>query len=392
MMYIKKTVILAIALLLPLSMSAQKRKKRAAKKPVVEVPQEDPRITSMREMTQQIIIIDSIVADKDQLLSQLRLSDETGRIVSSVDFFGEGDSTTVFINEMGNKAYLSQPDDSLHQQLCTSDLLGGEWSKPQLLKGISEGISEAAYPFMLADGTTFYFAGKGEESIGGYDIFMTRYDARSNSFLKPENIGMPFNSEANDYLFAIDEYAHIGYFVSDRRQPEGKACLYIFIPKESRKTYDPIVYTEAEIRGYADISSIADTWGNGEERNAALARYYDISINSLKAANTNSQPEDNTIASQELVINDALTYSSTKDFRSREAAVLYKQLIEARQQLCSLNGQLEKSRSYYSKATGAEKQSLRREILQAETEVIQLNSQIQTLEKETRNAEIKIIK
>lgn len=391
-MYIKKTVILAIALLLPLSMSAQKRKKRAVKKPVVEEPQEDPRITSMREMTQQIIIIDSIVADKDQLLSQLHLSDETGRIVSSVDFFGEGDSTTVFINEMGNKAYLSQPDDSLHQQLCTSDLLGGEWSKPQLLKGISEGISEAAYPFMLADGTTFYFAGKGEESIGGYDIFMTRYDARSNSFLKPENIGMPFNSEANDYLFAIDEYAHIGYFVSDRRQPEGKACLYIFIPKESRKTYDPIVYTEAEIRGFADISSIADTWGNGEERNAALARYYDISINSLKAANTNSQPEDNTIASQELIINDALTYSSTKDFRSREAAVLYKQLIEARQQLCSLNGQLEKSRSYYSKATGAEKQSLRREILQAETEVIQLNSQIQTLEKETRNAEIKIIK
>ena len=391
-MYIKKTVILAIALLLPLSMSAQKRKKHVVKKPVVEEPQEDPRITSMREMTQQIIIIDSIVADKDQLLSQLRLSDETGRIVSSVDFFGEGDSTTVFINEMGNKAYLSQPDDSLHQQLCTSDLLGGEWSKPQLLKGISEGISEAAYPFMLADGTTFYFAGKGEESIGGYDIFMTRYDARSNSFLKPENIGMPFNSEANDYLFAIDEYAHIGYFVSDRRQPEGKACLYIFIPKVSRKTYDPIVYTEAEIRGFADISSIADTWGNGEERNAALARYYDISINSLKAANTNSQPEDNTIASQELIINDAITYSSTKDFRSREAAVLYKQLIEARQQLCSLNGQLEKSRSYYSKATGAEKQSLRREILQAETEVIQLNSQIQTLEKETRNAEIKIIK
>ena len=392
MMYIKKTVILTIALLLSLSMSAQKRKKHVVKKPVVEEPQEDPRITSMREMTQQIIIIDSIVADKDQLLSQLRLSDETGRIVSSVDFFGEGDSTTVFINEMGNKAYLSQPDDSLHQQLCSSDLLGGEWSKPQLLKGISEGISEAAYPFMLADGTTFYFAGKGEESIGGYDIFMTRYDARSNSFLKPENIGMPFNSEANDYLFAIDEYAHIGYFVSDRRQPEGKACLYIFIPKESRKTYDPIVYTEAEIRGFADISSIADTWGNGEERNAALARYYDISINSLKAANTNSQPEDNTIASQELVINDALTYSSTKDFRSREAAVLYKQLIEARQQLCSLNGQLEKSRSYYSKATGAEKQSLRREILQAESQVIQLNSQIQTLEKETRNAEIKIIK
>ena len=389
-MNIRKTVILAIALLLPLSMSAQKRKKRV-KKPVVEVPQEDPRITSMREMTQQITIIDSIVTDKDQLLSQLLLSDETGRILSSSAFWGKGDSTTVFVNEMGNKAYFSQPDDSLKQQLCTSDLLGGEWSKPQLLNGISEGISETAYPFMLADGLTFYFAGKGEESIGGYDIFMTRYDAHNNSFLKPENIGMPFNSEANDYLFAIDEYAHIGYFVSDRRQPEGKACLYIFIPQASRKTYDPIVYTPAEIRGFADISSIADTWGNGEERSAALARYQAISINNMKATNTDAQPDDNTVASLELVINDALTYSSARDFRSREAAVLYKQLIEARQQLCLLNEQLEKSRSFYPQAAGAEKKSLQREILQAEAEVIKLHSHIQSLEKETRNAEIKVI-
>ena len=369
-------------------MSAQKRKNnRVVKKPVIEEPQEDPRITSMREMTQQIIIIDSIVADKDQLLSEVYLSDETGRIVNSRDFLDQGDSTTVFVNEMGNKAYYSQPDDSLHQQLCTSDLLGGEWSKPQLLKGLSEGISEAAYPFMMADGMTFYFAGKGEESIGGYDIFMTRYDARSNSFLKPENIGMPFNSEANDYLFAIDEYAHIGYFVSDRRQPEGKACLYIFIPKESRKTYDPIVYTQAEIRGFADISSIANTWGNGKERNEALARYH--TINSMNT-NASSQPENN-IVSQEIVINDAHTYYSTHDFHSREAAVLYKQLIEARQQLYSINRQLEKSRSYYPKATGTEKKTLRREILQSEKEVIQLNSLIRTLEKETRNAEIKII-
>ena len=389
-MNIRKTVILAIALLLPLSISAQKRKKRV-KKPVVEVPQEDPRITSMREMTQQITIIDSIVTDKDQLLSLLRLSDETGRILSSSAFWGKGDSTTVFVNEMGNKAYFSQPDDSLKQQLCTSDLLGGEWSKPQLLNGISEGISETAYPFMLADGLTFYFAGKGEESIGGYDIFMTRYDAHNNSFLKPENIGMPFNSEANDYLFAIDEYAHIGYFVSDRRQPEGKACLYIFIPQASRKTYDPIVYTPAEIRGFADISSIADTWGNGEERSAALARYQAISINNMKATNTDAQPDDNAVASLELVINDALTYSSARDFRSREAAVLYKQLIEARQQLCLLNEQLEKSRSFYPQAAGAEKKTLQREMLQAEAEVTKLYSRIGTLEKEARNAEIKVI-
>ena len=392
MMFYRNTLILGLTLLLPLSMGAQKRKKRIAKKPVVEVPQEDPRLTSMREMTQQIIIIDSIVADKDQVLSHFRLSSETGRIISSNAFFGKGDSTTVFVNEMGNKAYFSQPDDSLHQQLFTSDLLGGEWSRPQLLKGVNEGISESAYPFMLADGLTFYFSGKGEESIGGYDIFMTRYDARSNSFLKPENIGMPFNSEANDYLFAIDEYAHIGYFVSDRRQPEGKVCLYFFIPQASRKTYDPIVYTPAEIRGFADISSIADTWGNGEERSKALTRLQAIGIHHIETTNTSSSQESNSIASMELVINDALTYSSAKDFCSREAALLYKKLIEARQLYSSLSHQLEQWRTNYHKATGADKRSMAKDILQAETDIMQLYSRMQKLEKEARNAEIKIIK
>ena len=79
-MTIKKIAILSLALLLPLTIEAQKKKKRAVKKPVVEVveePQEDPRITNMREMTQQIVIIDSVVTDKDDFLAQFRLSSET---------------------------------------------------------------------------------------------------------------------------------------------------------------------------------------------------------------------------------------------------------------------------------------------------------------------------
>ena len=82
-MTLKKLTILMLALLLPLSMSAQKKRKRVVKKPVVEEPQEDPRITNMREMTQQIVIIDSIVTDKDQFLAYLKLSSETGRLVST---------------------------------------------------------------------------------------------------------------------------------------------------------------------------------------------------------------------------------------------------------------------------------------------------------------------
>lgn len=385
-MTLRKIAILALALLLPLSMGAQKKKKRVVKKPVViEEPQEDPRITNMREMTQQILIIDSIVVDKDQILPHLRLSSETGSLMTTRDFLGKSVSGYAFINEMGNKAYFSLPDNSLRQQLFTSDVLGNEWSSPQPLTGISEGISEASYPFMLTDGITFYFAGKGEESIGGYDIFLTRYDSRSGSFFKPENIGMPFNSEANDYLYAIDEFNHIGYFVSDRRQPEGKVCIYIFVPSESRKTYDSSIYTEQQIRDFADIISIADTWGNGSERKAALARLK--SINNVKpSADRKASAQSVTI-----VINDALTYSSAKDFRSSKAANLYQNLTKAQGRLSMVETDLTKARDLFATATAADRQNLRQRILQMEKEQQQLYQLIHSLEKDIRKEEIKVI-
>ena len=383
-MTLKKLTILMLALLLPLSMSAQKKKKRVVKKPVVEEPQEDPRITNMREMTQQIIIIDSIVTDKDQFLAQLRLSSETGRLVSSQEFFGKADSTCVFINEMGNKIYFSQPVYGA-QQLYTSDKLGDEWSQPLLLEGINEGISEAAYPFMLTDGTTFYFAGKGDESIGGYDIFMTRYNSQTGRFLNPENLGMPFNSEANDYMYAIDEFNRIGYFVSDRRQPEGKVCVYIFIPSERRKTYDLSAYTDQQIRDLADITCIADTWGNGAERKAALERMRNI--NNVRPS-AERKTDTSTAA---FVINDALTYSSVKDFLNPKAANLYREYLEVKGRLAKYESELEKARDMFPKASAADRRSLRQEILQMEEESQKLYQQISSLEKEIRLEENKLI-
>ena len=387
-MKLRTVATLTLILLLPLSMSAQKKKKRVGKKPAVEIPKEDPRITNMREMTQQIIIVDSIVTDKNQFLPHLRVSHESGTVMSPRQFLNKSqdDSTSVFVNEMGNKAYFSLPDDSLRQQLYTIDKLGGEWSRPMALQGISDGINEAAYPFMLTDGITFYFAGKGEESIGGYDIFFTRYDSHTSRFLKPENLGMPFNSEANDYMYAIDEYNRIGYFVSDRHQPEGKVCIYIFVPSDSRKTYDLSAYTEQQMRGFADISRIADTWGDGKERQAALAR-----LKNLRAAGKNSQSAKTTDTDQLLVISDALTYSSAKDFRSREAAALYEQLVTARKQLSTINKELDGARDDFAKANASDREGLKKEILLAEKEVLQLAERVKTLEKQARNTEIKVI-
>ena len=384
-MTIRQFAILSLAFLLPLSLSAQKKKKRPVKKPVVvvvEEPQEDPRITNMREMTQQIVIIDSIVADKSQFLSHYVLSSETGKIMTASQISGIEADGYVYLNEMGNKAYFGKADQNGVRQIYTSDKLGDRWGEPILMNGLSEGIDEADYPFMMNDGITFYFAAQGEESIGGYDIFFTRYDSRSGSFLKPENIGMPFNSEANDYMYAADEQSGIGYFVSDRRQPEGKVCVYIFILPETRRSYDPSKYTEEQIRDFADITRIADTWGNGSERRAAIER--------LKAIGTTDAPpaaETASATNTAIVINDRLTYTSVKDFRSPAAANHYRELLKARERQATIEADLQKTRDRYARADEDGRRLLREVILHNEEQALLLRNSIHTLEKQIRKEE-----
>ena len=384
-MTIRKIAILSLALLLPFSLNAQKKKKRPVKKPVVEIveePQEDPRITNMREMTQQIVIIDSIVADKSQFLSHYVLSSETGKIMTASQISGIEADGYVYLNEMGNKAYFGKADQNGVRQIYTSDKLGDRWGEPILMNGLSEGIDEADYPFMMNDGITFYFAARGEESIGGYDIFFTRYDSRSGAFLKPENIGMPFNSEANDYMYAADEQSGIGYFVSDRRQPKDTVCVYIFILPETRRSYDPTKFTEQQIHDFADITCIADTWGNGSERRAALERLKAVFTNA-KRPTTDKATEANTA----IVINDRLTYTSAKDFRSPTAANHYRELLKARERLSHLEAELQKTRDRYAQADENGRKLLSEIILHNEEQTLLLRNKIHTLEKQIRNEE-----
>ena len=91
----------------------------------------------------------------------------------------------------------------------------------------------------MADGVTLYFAAQGVNSMGGYDIFMSTFDLDKGVFYSPENIGLPFNSTANDYLLAIDDINHLGWLVTDRRQPEDKVCIYTFVPTASRRRHQP---------------------------------------------------------------------------------------------------------------------------------------------------------
>ena len=123
----------------------------------------------------------------------------------------------------------------------------------------------------MSDGVTLYYANNGENSIGGYDIFISRFDGEK--FLQPQNIGMPYNSPYDDYLLAIDEETGIGWWATDRNQLGDYITIYKFIPQELRVNYP--VDTE-NLAGLAKLTDYKRTWEKGKDYSALIAASNDL--------------------------------------------------------------------------------------------------------------------
>ena len=61
-------------------------------------------------------------------------------------------------------------------------------------------------------------------------------------------------------MYAIDEFNNIGWFASDRYQPDNKVCIYVFVPNSSKEVYNYESTDEQIIINAASLRSIHTTW------------------------------------------------------------------------------------------------------------------------------------
>ena len=382
----KNILLAALLVILPSSVDAQKKKsatKAKVKQKTTVVDNElEQRLESMRGFTQKVMFIDSVVVSKSKLLSSLNIPDEAGSIQAYNKFFNTTDqpNSIVYLNQLRNKCVFSKFTDG-GWDLYSKEMIGEKWSNAVPLKGLDilGDDVDINWPFLLSDGTTLYFAAKGEESIGGFDIFMTRYDETTQSYLKPENIGMPFNSIDNDYFFIVDEYDGIGWFATDRNQPEGKVCIYSFIYNNVRENYVVDEYTPEQLRQLSEIHSISQTWTSNQARLSALEQLTAV----YKRKFTQKKKND-----FEFVINDELTYTTLTDFRSVEAAEMYVDLNELLRKKNKLDSSMERARIAYPTARQAQREQYKQQLLAAEKQSEKYETDIKNLSKKIRRIEL----
>ena len=317
-----------------------------------------------------ISIVDSMVVNKSDFLGFYKFSVELGTL--SQEMLKLTAKRTVdkikFTTQRQDRMCYS---DSVRGQMdiFTSYKLLDKWSEPI---SISDAINTSAnenYPFLLLDGVTVYFASDGENSIGGYDLFVTRFTPSTNSYLPPENIGFPFNSPANDYMMVIDEQRKLGWFATDRHQPNGKVLIYNFVPNEVKS----IVHTDD--KDYLRRVSQLKTY-----RKAVL----DLSDNVASIQNQQHQPEKQI----EFVINDSVVYTHINQFKSEEAKKGYLDISKLIFDLKNSSTELATLRNKYATVeSDSDRKVLTQSILDLEKKNIELENQFSTKIIQIRNEE-----
>ena len=295
------------------------------------------RMEEMMQRVQQITVIDSITVDSEAFFTAYKLNPASGVLCEAAQAlpaeFNAANPTAVYLPEQETSMIWGAPD-GLMQSSCFTD---GSWGSPTPLGDNLNLGGVANYPFLMPDGVTLYYATKGEDSLGGYDIYVSRRD--ESGFLSPQNMGMPYNSPANDYMLAIDEVTGLGWWASDRTKIPGKVTIYVFVPAEMRTNVDvdsPI------LSQLASLSNISLTWREDE---ATVNEYRQRLILDDATATSDSCNDFDF----EFSFPNGKIYHYWSDFRSADARQAMERYMDALDTFNANNQELESLRLKYTK-------------------------------------------
>ncbi len=108
----------------------------------------------------------------------------------------------------------------------------GSYSDPKNLGTNINTEGREMFPYIAKD-NTLYFSSDGYINLGLLDIYKSNIINDDNA--KPENMGAPFNSGADDFAFFINSDTETGYFSSNREGGKGNDDIYSFATYECKQ-------------------------------------------------------------------------------------------------------------------------------------------------------------
>ncbi len=136
-------------------------------------------------------------------------------------------SKAVYFRDGDSEVYWSASDKDGIRNIYRSEYQDTVWSVPALLNEHMTSAADEIYPMLSPDGQRLYFSSKGLYGVGGYDIYVSEKDPVSGDWSVPVNMGFPYSSPADDFLYIDSPDGRYSVFASNRDC--GKDSVFVYV-------------------------------------------------------------------------------------------------------------------------------------------------------------------
>lgn len=148
-------------------------------------------------------------------------------VPSQLDSLPHEFSKAVYVPDGKDVIYWSAADKDGIRNIFHSEYQDTVWSAPALLNEHMVSASDEIYPMLSPDGSKMYFSSAGLYGVGGYDIYVSEKDSETGDWSVPVNMGFPYSSPADDFLFVNTADGRYSVFASNRDCSKDSVWVYV---------------------------------------------------------------------------------------------------------------------------------------------------------------------
>jgi WD40-like Beta Propeller Repeat len=155
--------------------------------------------------------------------SKPRLIDSTNMYVDTKDY----STPSACLSPDGKTLYFSsdRPGGTGGLDLYQADMgANGIWGSPVNMGTTINTKYDEDAPFVSFDGSLLFFSSKGHNTMGGYDVFMSK--GGKGNWGAPTNLGWPINTPDDDKYFVLSADGKRGYYNTVRLGTMGERDIY----------------------------------------------------------------------------------------------------------------------------------------------------------------------
>ena len=148
-------------------------------------------------------------------------------VPNQLDSLSSPYSKALYAPSQDDVIFYSARDEEGVRNIYMTELRDTIWSLPSLINENVTSPADEVYPVLSSPGKTLYFSSEGLYGVGGYDLYYSEWDEAARDWSKPVNMGFPYSSPADDFLYVNSPDGRYSIFASNRDCSKDSVWVYI---------------------------------------------------------------------------------------------------------------------------------------------------------------------